>query len=129
MGKRPNVIEVKKEELCKYLPNYKPMMVGDRFMDAVFDNKKIKDAVPYLEFKCDLQNGVSKIIDYYNNLSSYDYDYQYEGQIDRLLSKQGCACKYIKYRNTSGNHKLTYYVFRYFPYHIAIKVAKVLKLR
>lgn len=129
LGKRPNVIEVEKGDLCKYLPNYKSMMVGDRFMDAVFDNKKIKDAVPYLEFKCDLPKGVSKIIDYYNNLSSYDYDYQYDGQIDRLLAKQGCTCKYISYKNTLGNHRLTYYIYRFFPYHIAAKVAKVLKLK
>jgi len=129
LDKRPNVIEVKKEDLCIYLPNYKSMMVGDRFLDAVFDNNKIKDAVPYLEFKCDLQKGVSKIIDYYNNLSSYDYDYQYEGQMDRLLAKQGYTCKYIRYRNTSESHRLTYYVFRYLPYQIAAKLAKVLKLR
>ena len=116
----PNIIYVPSEKIAKEMPNYRGMLLGDRKLDAIFDNSKIKDAVPELNFSVSLNDGLDGIMSYYSNLVSYDYDYMYDAQVDRMLSKMGVKTNYIQYQGSAGK-RLEYMLFRYFPYRVAMK--------
>lgn len=66
----------------------KQLLMGDRGLDASFDNKKIKNAVPSLTFEFNLEKGIDNLIKYYNELDSWNYDYRYDAMIDKMLAKQ-----------------------------------------
>ena len=57
------------------MPSEKQLLMGDRGLDASFDNKKIKNAVPSLTFEFNLEKGIDNLIKYYNELDSWNYDY------------------------------------------------------
>ena len=120
---RPNIVFLSSEIIAKELPNYKDMLLGDRKLDAIFDNRKIKDAVPELFFSVSLDDGLDGIINYYSNSATYDYDYMYDAQVDRMLSKVGVKTRYIQYKGSAGK-RLEYILFRYLPYKIAMKIRR-----
>lgn len=128
LGVKPNIIEITKDVICKELPNSKPMLIADRFRDAIFDNRKIIDAVPDLKFDTNIEDGISKVLDYYNHLETYEYDYKYEGQIDRLLKKCGIKTTFIAYPGSMQNQRLLYYCYKYLPFRYARKIANMLSL-
>lgn len=127
LGVKTTIISIPSDEICKICPNYRAMLMGDRALPAVFNNSKIKKAVPELEFKMTLEDGIDKIANYYNLLPTFDYDYQYDAQIDRLLSKKGVKCSYIKYKGAEGKRCL-YMLFRYFSYRWAMRINRYLKI-
>ena len=110
------------------MPNEREMLVGDRCLDALFDNSKIKNAVPDLRFETDLGKGLDMIIDNYDHRTDYEYDYIYDALMDRLCSKQHVRVGYIRYPHAKPSTRLLYWTFRYFPYKKAVKVARRLKL-
>ncbi len=116
LGISPNIIHIPTDYLCQYLPQYKDMLLGDRILPALFDNKKIKDAVPEFSTKIKLSEGLDRVIEYYHSLKRYDYDYQYDAQIDRMLNKYGIKCHYVKYKNTSRKGRIVYCLYRYLSY-------------
>ena len=110
------------------MPNNKPMLIADRFRDAIFDNSKIIDAVPGLVFNTDIEHGISKVLAYYNQLETFEYDYKYEGQVDRLLSKCGIKTQYIAYPGSTQKQRVLYYCYKYLPFKYARKVTNILSL-
>ena len=122
---QPNIVYLSSEKIAKEMPNYKEMLLGDRKLNAVFDNSKIKAAVPELNFSVSLDEGLDGVLDYYRKLDSYDYDYMYDAQIDRMLAKVGVKNRYVQYRGSEGN-RLEYVLFRYLPYRIAMKIRKLI---
>lgn len=123
LGMPLNIISVSCHDLCKGLPEFKQMLIGDRALDAVFDNSKIKDAVPQLNFSVSLDKGLDRIIDYWRKPSAL-YDYQFEGRLDALLSKYDDQIKYIKYPDALNNSYLLYLMYRYLPIKVANKLRK-----
>lgn len=117
---QPNIVFLPSEKIATEMPNYREMLLGDRRLNAVFDNGKIKDAVPELSFSVSLDDGLDGIISYYSNLATYDYDYMYDAQVDRMLSKVGVKTHYIHYQGSAGK-RLEYTLFRYFPFRLAMK--------
>ena len=63
-----NIISVSCHDLCNGLPEFKQMLIGDRALDAVFDNSKIKDAVPQLNFSVSLVKDLIKLLNTGQNL-------------------------------------------------------------
>lgn len=109
-----NIVEFSSKEIADSLPEYREMLLGDRALSAIFDNSKIKNAVPELEFKVSLEEGLDRILAYWKNLSSFEYDYKFDARIDRLISKKKCV-DYVKYPHSSGIAKKTYFINRYLP--------------
>lgn len=124
IGVKPNIISVPRNEMAKYLPNYSAMILGDRGLDAFFDNRKLKNAVPSLHFEYDLDRGLEKILAFYNeNGKNAPIDYQYDGQIDRMLRKTAkIPGRFCKYADQSGLKK--YLLYSLLPFKLAKKLNK-----
>lgn len=122
----PNIINVRTDEMCKSLQEYKGMLVADRALNAIFDNTKIKSVVPELRFETSIDKGLDQVLKYWENSKDYIYDYKFEGRIDRLLSKQN-KISYVKYPNDHHNSHLVYCLYRYLPLRLASRIAKYVK--
>lgn len=123
LGMPLNIISIPSKELANSLPEYTQMLLGDRALDAVFDNSKIKDAVPLLNFTTSLDRGLDKVVEYWRKAEPL-YDYQFEGRIDFLLSKYGIKTKYIKYNKAEKGSLILYLLYRYLPLNIANKLRR-----
>jgi len=128
IGVKANIISFSIEEIAKVMPQYRGMLIGDRGLDAIFDNTKVKEAIPNLTFKVDAAEGIKRIYQYYDTLASRNYDYAFDGQVDRLLKKKGVKCKYVKYPGTKGCSKLKYMIYRELPFTLARKLSHLLKI-
>lgn len=128
LDKEPNIVSFTSDEIGETLPNYKSMLKGDRSLPAIFDNSKIKDAVPNLKFTFTLKEGITRILEYYNKSDIYEYDYQYDAQIDRLLSTKGHCCHFSPYKNGNSKKRVLYYIYRYFPYNMASFLCRKLRI-
>ena len=122
----PNIIDIKTTSFSKRLPEYKGMLIADRALDAKFDNAKIKEAVPELRFKITISKGLDRVLHYWDDKPSYNYDYRFEGRIDRLLS-QYTKVEYVKYPHAKSSSVVIYYLYRYIPLRWASKIAKYVK--
>jgi nucleoside-diphosphate-sugar epimerase len=126
INKKPLIAEIPSVYAAAKLPFLKGMLLGDRSLDAVFDNSKIKNAVP--EFICTtpLEKGISQTIEYYraNNFLK-GIDYKWDAQMDKLIydylkeispdKLKGLNLKFVKYLEGSFKGKLMYCKYRYFP--------------
>ena len=129
LGKEPNIVNCSNEDIEYSLPSFKGMLEGDRSLNAVFDNTKIKVAIPWLTFDVSLSDGISKILAYYNESKEFLYDYQYDAQVDKLLSGKGLKLSYVQYRGGHAGHRLEYILYRYFPQRLAKKIVSVLRIK
>ena len=128
MGVESNIVSCTVDEIFTIWPEFRGMLIGDRILEAIFDNGKIKDAVPELVFKTDLNLGIEKVISYYNNRENYDYDYVFDAKADRLLSGKVKSCRYIKYKEASLKSKILYFVYRNFNNRHANWIVKFLHI-
>lgn len=113
------IVSIRSEKIVKTLPEYDGLLFGDRVSDAIFDNSKIKKAVPGLVFKTSLEDGLTKIIDYWNNHMPL-YDYRFEGRIDRMLSFQGIKTSYVHYYKAKKSSRILYLLYKYLPLRFAM---------
>lgn len=127
LGKPNNIIEVSETDLCHYLPNYAGMIVGDRALNAVFDNRKLKDAIPNLYFEFDIDRGLDIVIERYKNSCS-PIDYQYEGQTDYVLKRVGVKIPFIQEENYNNfTNKIIYLLYSKLPYSLSYKILRALR--
>lgn len=117
-----NVVDLTTEEIMNKLPDYAKTLKGDRSLNALFDNTKIKNAVPELTFSTDLDKGLDRILEYWNNRESYVYDYEFDARIDKMLASKGVRCYYKNYPNSRKKSLVTYCLFRFLPYKLARKI-------
>lgn len=118
-----NVVHIPASDIASILPEYKGQLLGDRALDAKFDNSKIKNAVPQLCFKTSLEQGLDYIL---ANLvkSKPQYDYVFEARIDRLISKYKKGIHFVCYPDANKKSHNIYLLFRYLPYKIALRLKK-----
>lgn len=117
-----NVISLTTEEISSKMPDFAQTLKGDRSLNALFDNSKIKSAVPELSFSVDFDNGLDRIIEYWNNCENYVFDYEFDARIDRMLASKGAKCSFKGYTQSNKKGVLTYCLFRYLPYRLARKI-------
>ena len=122
-----NVVDFTSEELSHLLPSYKNMLIGDRALDAIFDNSKICNAVPELEFVTSLNDGLDKIIEYWDNHDTFLYDYKFEGLLDKAIEAKGIKTVFVKYPNSTMKDRITYLCYKHLPLRIANRIVKLLK--
>lgn len=127
LGKPSNIIEVSETDLCHYMPNYADMIVGDRALNAIFDNRKLKDAIPNIEFEFDIDKGLDIVIERYKDSCS-PIDYQYEGQIDYVLKRAGVKKIRRPQNIISFTNKLIYLLYSNGSYFLAYNILRVLRL-
>lgn len=125
LGMTPNIKAIPRNKIAQYLPNYSEMVLGDRALDAEFDNAKLKAVVPGIRFEYDLDKGLDKVLEFYESHSDGLIDYQYEGQIDRLMGKcSGVKSTFCKYNNKNG--VLIYLLFKLVSFKFAARIKKYL---
>lgn len=124
-----NIVNCEINDICKIMPNYSEMLVGDRALPAIFDNSKILNAVKDLNFSVSLSDGIKQILNNYELQNCYNYDYIYDAQVDRLLGIYGIKTSYIKYPNDKRSHRLLYFIYKNFSFKVASKITKFLKIR
>ena len=122
LGKKNYIVKVPISVLVTQLPEYKSMLLGDRMLPAVFDNHKIESAVAGYEAEVALSEGIDIVLEHYNNLKTYNYDYAYEGRIDRMLSTQGIRCRFVAYPHSTSKDKIKYFINRYLPYKMSCRI-------
>ena len=123
IGLKPYYVSFNTSEIISTLPEYKDILLGDRSLDAIFDNSKIKAAISGFSFLVDIERGIDRVISYWENSDNYDYDYAFDARIDRLISKK-CKVDFISYPNTSKGERKVYYIYRHLPIRIATKIVK-----
>lgn len=129
---KPFIVDIPSERIVAKLPEYRGILLGDRALNAIFNNEKIKQAVPGLNFEVSLEEGFERILKYYSNLKSYHYDYKFDAQIDRLIATE---CKYSKfnfllYKNTNKkiNCFLLYTFYRILSLRMANRLRRLFRL-
>jgi nucleoside-diphosphate-sugar epimerase len=123
LGKEPNYANFDTSEIISVLPEYKGLLLGDRSLNAIFDNSKIKAAIPDFSFSVNIEEGLDRVISYWSNKGNYDYDYIFDARIDRLISRQ-CKVGFTPYPNISKGQKKLYYIYRYLPIRLAAKLVR-----
>lgn len=130
LNTKVNIVDIPTEYIISQLPEYKGILIGDRAIDACFDNSKILFAVKGLEFSFSLKEGLKKTIDYYKeNNYLKGIDYKWDAKIDRLISKY--SSQKISFTDYLGNankkDRITYFIYRNFSMRIANKLFSLIR--
>lgn len=124
----PNIVNLPLSLITKYLPEYKDELVGDRSLNAIFNNKKIKEAIPGFFFQTSLDEGIKKVVKHYETLPTFSYDFRYDARIDRMLSKCGVNdLRFVSYPHCSRTSGKVYFIYRNLPLRIANRLYSTLK--
>jgi nucleoside-diphosphate-sugar epimerase len=126
VNKKPLLVEIPSLYAAEKLPHLKGILLGDRSLDGVFDNSKIKNAVPEFICKIPLEKGILRTINCYKDNSYLEgIDYQWDAQMDKLIydylketnsdQMTGVNLKLKKYFKISFKEKYVYIIYRYFP--------------
>lgn len=115
VGKKPNYISLSTETLAKELPQFKEFLIGDRSLNAQFDNSKFKSVISDYQQHVTLEEGIQKTIDYYKNHNYLSgIDYVYDACIDRMISRHSnlklAFNNYLK--NATVYDRITYNLYR-----------------
>jgi len=117
-----SIPEISIKDICEYFPNDSQFFHGDRNLDAVFDNSKIKELVPEFVSKTSLKEGVNNTINYYITNNYLDgFDYKYDAQLDRLLKRNGFkGLGFVDYSNNESSIKrVEYFLYSTFSFYRA----------
>lgn len=122
-------IDVCVEDINKNIPTERQMMLGDRTLDAIFDNSKLYRTIDGIKFEYDLEKGLDIILDYYSSSDCYLYDYKYDALIDRIAKIAGANnVGYKRYDGSNYKGLFIYYIYRYLPYKLADFLSRRLNL-
>lgn len=119
-----NIEKVSLNTLCQLLPRYAGYIRGDRSLNAVFDNSKLKSIISDYRQTISLKEGVNRTINYYRTNNYLNgIDYRYDGDIDRMLARvtKNRNIKFVDYLgNATVYDKMQYYSHRYFPLRMTV---------
>lgn len=84
---KDNHIDIPTEYIVKCMPRYSNSLLGDKARNMVFDNTKIKNAVPDFTENTSLEEGLHSVIEYYQSSpEARTVDYKWDGQIDHMIN-------------------------------------------
>ena len=137
LGKELFIEKIPSVFIVDNLPELKGILIGDRCLDAIFDNSKIKKTIPSLSFGMTLENGIDEVLESYKKNNFYKgIDYVWDAKIDRLIcnyqkknnKSYNCNMRYIDYLNDKSvyNH-LIYYMNRHYSNRFVSKISQILK--
>lgn len=113
LGKKPIIADIPSTYISKYLSEYKGVLFGDKGLDRIFDNTKIKEAVPDFNAQTKFEDGIKETIKYYNkHPEAQIINYSWDARIDSLIDKYYKSIKKKDYDRTkltlkSYKNKLT----------------------
>lgn len=99
LGKnKNNIVSISTNKIVKILPCFKEFLFGDRSLNAVFDNSKLKRIIPDYHQSITLENGIKGTLNYYRKNGYLEgIDFKYDGRLDKLIEQTtGKKCKQSK---------------------------------
>lgn len=106
---RSHRIDISVNDIIKIFPEKKGEFLIDRAKDHIVSNQKLKQVFPTFSVKYSLRDGVTHTLRYYeshNNVLGVDYNY--DGQMDRLISSV-CGGGNLTFVNYNGKNSLRNY--------------------
>lgn len=138
-----NIVDMSTDYIIKVLPEYKGILLGDKNTNMVFNNSKIKQAVPEFKNFTLFQDGIKKTIKYLNEHNfMHDIDIKWDARLDYLLEKyyKKNHQKYDKKKlrkfccfdhQPTTKEKFAYFMYRYpilyYPSVFTVKVFRKIK--
>lgn len=115
VGKDVNLVEIPSVKIADILPEYRGILLGDRSLNAIFDNSKIKNVVPEFNTSVTLKEGLNRTIEYYRHTHFLKgIDYVWDAKIDKLIinstSLSFKSLRYMDYLNE--NHYKNHIQYR-----------------
>ncbi len=105
-------------------------ILGDKSRNMLFDNSKIKSAVPEFCGNIKFSDKVDEILEYYSNEGIKNIDYLWEGCLDWYIKKYS-GIKPIKAKSISIQDKIKYsigyHTVLYYSYKMLQKIVKMLR--
>ncbi len=76
------------------MPENKGVLFGDKGIDRIFDNSKIKSVVKEFSAPIKFEDGIKETIEYYrNNKDMQEIDYTWDARIDNLIKRYYSSIK------------------------------------
>ena len=101
VGKEATVVNIPSVYIGNEMAEYKGLLLGDKATNMIFDNSKIKEAVPAFDCKISFEEGIKKTIAYHRSHPEWmRVDYAWDARIDRLIAKY---CKQNKLHNLDAS--------------------------
>lgn len=120
---KPIIASIPSQYIVRQMPELSGVLLGDKGLDRIFDNTKIKNIVPEYNAQTKFEDGIKETINFYKN---HEYmkkvDYEWDARMDNLIEKyyksigeknyikESITNKYNK--NQSLKDKLIYYLCR-----------------
>ncbi len=98
-------------------------LLGDKTRNMVFDNRKIKNAVPEYRGDISFEDGIQASIDFFSKSQHQIVDYLWDGRIDRIIAKS-CRHGYMRLPRSSAKNTVMYLVGRLEPLYRLAKLVK-----
>lgn len=132
LNKKPNAFSVSIDDIKRFMPGYKEILLGDKGTNMLFDNSKVLNAIGGYDFRYDLRTGLERSVNYYlDNEFMQGIDYKWDGECDYLVYKlSGIKLSPVTMTKNAPNSKmLYYYIMRYQPFRFLIDMLRKIKHR
>lgn len=112
LDKTPRAISASIEEIERFFPEYKSILLGDKGTNMLFNSSKVMNAIGNsYTFKTDLQKGLKESVDYYlNNRSMQSIDYKFDGECDYFIFKKTGKKYSMISEGYPVDRKMNYYI-------------------
>ena len=115
---KESIVSIPTSQIAKVLPCYKESLIGDRSLNAVFDNTKLKRIIPNFRQAITLEEGMRTTLNYYRK-NGYlgGIDFKYDGRIDKLIGYTvGEKFRFVDYLGShSKTDRINYELYRNLP--------------
>ena len=86
-GVKPKLVHVPSEIIASYIPEIGDGLLGDKMHSMIFDNSKVKNAVPEFGCKIPFEEGVKDIVAWYSgNQSDKTISHELNLKFDKMIS-------------------------------------------
>lgn len=126
----PLIVDIPSEYAAQAMPTIRGILLGDRALNACYDNHKLKEACPSFSTSISISEGVARTVKYYREHHFLKgIDYQWDAMMDRLIAgyllkknpKTPLLSKLVFFDylgNATCRDRFLYFVYRYMPSHI-----------
>jgi nucleoside-diphosphate-sugar epimerase len=88
LGLPVDTISLSARQIAEEWPQFKDILLSDKATDMVFDNSKIKAAVPGVVCSFDLHKGIERVVRFYEESPVYRrVDFAWDSMMDNLVSR------------------------------------------
>ncbi|MBT3273461.1 MAG: NAD-dependent epimerase/dehydratase family protein [Spirochaetales bacterium] len=86
LGAEARIVHMPSDYLAEHAPSYGPGLIGDKQYSLIFDNSKIKRAVPGFAAKIPFFEGMRRSVEWVNEFGEKEIDGDTDKLIDRILT-------------------------------------------